>query len=151
MFVWKEHLNSTGEAKVKILSQSSNTHIAISLNQTGIQGDVFQIGVLIWKSCASVDKVLERSHLQDSSTIILGRVTDTSSVPCFVVLNRGKQTQTIIGPNRIYYDSLNGDEFKVLLPQGFCGQQFSALLNEAQPTIEVYSTSLKNSNIKLAT
>jgi hypothetical protein len=116
-----------------------------------VHNDVFQIGVLLWKSSASVDKVLERSHQQDGSTIILGRVTDSSSVPCFVVLNRGTQTQTVIGPNRIYYDSLNGDEFKVHLPHGFCGQQFSPLLGEQQPTIEVYSTSSKNSNIKLAT
>jgi hypothetical protein len=87
-----------------------------------VNGDVFKIGVLLWKSSASVERVLERSHQQDNSTIILGRVTDRFSVPCIVVLNRGKQTQTVIGPNRIYYDSLNGDEFKVFLPHGYCGQ-----------------------------
>lgn len=105
----------------------------------------------MWKSCASVDKVLERSHQQDRSTIVMGRVVDSATIPCFVVLNRGKNSQTVIGPNRIYYDSLSGDEFKVFLPHGYSGQQFSPLLDEAQPTIEVYSTSSKNLNIKLAT
>jgi len=104
----------------------------------------------LWKSCASIDKVLERSHQHDMGTIIMGRVVDSTTMPCFIVLNRGKNSQTVIGPNRFYYDSLNGDEYKVYLPHGFCGQQFSALLGEAQPTIEVYSTQLKNANIKLA-
>lgn len=81
----------------------------------------------------------------------MGRVVDTGSVPCFVVLNRGMSSQTIIGPNRIYYDSLNDDEFKVFLPHGYQGLQQNPLLNEVQPTIEVYSTSSKNLKIKLAT
>jgi hypothetical protein len=50
----------------------------------------------------------------------MGRVLDLEYVPCFAVLNRGRQTQCILGPNRIYFDPLNGSDYRILLPKNYC-------------------------------
>ena len=41
--------------------------------------------------------------------------------PFAAVLNRNKVgiPMVILGPNRIFYDALNGDEFKILIPSGY--------------------------------
>jgi hypothetical protein len=66
--------------------------------------DCYEISVLLFKSCLTLDKVLERSQHQRDA-IIVGRVLDPHFIPCYAVLNRGSfDTQCIIGPNRFYYD-----------------------------------------------
>ena len=77
------------------------------LNQTGVHGDVFQVGILTLNHSFSVDKVLEYSDSgNQTGCIIVGKVLNSDLKPCMVVLNRNK-TRCIVGPNRIYYDALS--------------------------------------------
>ena len=94
-----------------------------------------------------MDKILERTH-QEQNTIIYGRVFASDVYPCFAVLNRGRQSQMILGPNRFYYDVNNGADFRVHVPT----QMNHPFFNDQDPTtLEVYSTTVGNMKIKNAT
>jgi len=130
---------------------SGFTHVSIGFNQTGTNNNVFQIGVLLLQSHVSVDKIFERSTnlAHDSGCLIVGKVLDTSVKPVFVVINREHQGQMCtVGPDRIFYDSLSGEEFKVILKSG--EPACNALLTVPMPTIEVYTVPLTQKAFKLA-
>jgi hypothetical protein len=95
------------------------THIGIAILKTGLSSNVYQIGIILYKAVLTIDKILERTQVERNA-IIMGKVIDPEYVPCFAVLNRGRQTQCILGPNRIYYEPLNGIDYRILLPQNYC-------------------------------
>ena len=55
-----------------------------------------------------------------------------------------------MGANRIYYDPSDGDEYKVFVPADYMRMSRHPLLNQAMPTIEVYTTLMSNRRVKLA-
>jgi len=63
--------------------------VGVGLLKTGINRDVYQIGILMFKSVLTVDKVLERTHVERNA-VIIGKVIDTDYLPCFAVVNRGR-------------------------------------------------------------
>ena len=68
-----------------------------------------------------------------------------------VVLNRDQgDLQCVLGPNRIYYDSSDGDEYKVWVPADYLRMNRHPLISCPQPMIEVYGTSNNNRDVKLA-
>ena len=80
---------------------------------------------------------------------MIGRVIDPNIKPCFAVVNRGKQTQAILGPSAFFFDSLIGNEFKIYLPTGYLRMPQNPFLAEAMPTIQIYSTPSVNSKVKI--
>ena len=70
--------------------------------------------------------------------------------PCMVVLNRGDNSQCIVGPNQIYYDASDGDEYKVCVPRDYLRQARHPLLKCAKPSVEIFAISSGNRNCKLA-
>ena len=67
-----------------------------------------------------------------------------------VVLNRGDHLQCIVGPNQIYYDASDGDEYKVCVPRDYLRLTRHPLLNCVKPSVEIFATSSSNRNCKLA-
>jgi hypothetical protein len=57
----------------------------------------------------------------------------------------------VVGPNRFYYDSLNGEEFKIFVPCNYnnMASQMHPLM-QAQPTIEVYCIDAYDKSVRLA-
>lgn len=57
----------------------------------------------------------------------------------------------VVGPNRIYYDLLNGEEFKIFVPCNYNNLpvQLHPLV-QAQPTVEVYCIDVNDKSIRLA-
>ena len=99
----------------------------------------------------SVDKVLTyQTTTGQVGCIILGKVLSSDQKPCFVVLNRSKDYSCIIGPNKIYYDALSSQEYKVIVPPGYLNQLKNPLTDTDQPHIEVYGCIAGKTNIKLA-
>ena len=114
-----------------------------------MNGDVFQIGVLLFKASLTIEKVFESGNSEGA--LIVGRVLDTGLKPCMAVLNREDQNlQCIVGPNRIHFDASNGDDFKIHVPEGYLKMKRHPLLGCQQPLIEIYVTSNSNRDCKLA-
>ena len=82
--------------------------------------------------------------------MIVGKVLDDYIKPCMVKLNRGLRSETVVGSNRIYYESSSGDQFKVFVPRDYLRMNQHPIAHESQPLIEVYGTSSSNSQVKLA-
>ena len=83
-----------------------------------MNGDVFQIGVLFFRATITVEKVFESAN--GEGAIIAGRVLDSNLKPCMSVLNRDDgREMCIIGPNRIYYDASNGEDYKIHVPADY--------------------------------
>ena len=57
--------------------------------------------------------------MADSGYIVVGKVTGISKKPFAAVFNRGKASMAVVGPNRFFYDSLNGEEFKIFVPSNY--------------------------------
>ena len=71
--------------------------------------------------------------------------------PWLVFLNRGRQSQCVLGPSRIYYDVGQGDEFKVLVPHGYLNRNTNQCpLADSLPTIEVYTVPCQDKSFKYA-
>ena len=107
-----------------MVGQMNYSHASFAFWKTGVYQDVFQIGVLLFAADAHIDKVVAHGMNQaysESGCIIIGKMMSLDKKPFAVVLNRGIQgvPLVIVGPNRIYYDSLNGDEFRVYIPNGY--------------------------------
>ena len=123
----------------------------MSISQSGVHGNVFQIGILTLSQSFSVDKVLTYNDASNKmGAVVVGKVIEADLKPCMIVLNRNKKAPCIIGPNRIYYDALQSQEFKVLVPPNFGGMRLNPFETESQPQIEVYGTQSNNKSIKLA-
>lgn len=56
----------------------------------------------------------------------------------------------ILGPNRIYYDASNGDDYKVHVPDNYLQMPRHPLLSCQQPVIEIYGVLTSNREYKLA-
>lgn len=139
------------QGKLKLVNSNLFTHVGIALNKSGLHSDVYQIAVLMFKARVTVDKVLERAH-SERNCIIFGRVLDTDFLPCYAVINRGRPSQTIIGPNRVYYDPLAANDFRIHVPHEYFGQKFHPIFDEQQPSmVEVYCTPTQNRSIRTAT
>ena len=83
------------------------------------------------------------------SCIVVGRVLDQDIKPCFAVINRGLETQAVISPGQFYYDSLQGEEFKMFVTPSQLNMTQNPLIIESQPLIQLYGTFTSNSKIKL--
>ena len=82
----------------------------------------------MFKAAFTIERVLESQ--QGEGAIVTGRVIENNLKPCMVVINRDDPNMhCIIGPNRIYYDATNGDDFKVHVPNDYLGMSRHALLN----------------------
>ena len=108
-----------------MLTLTDITHASFAFFRTGMHGDAFKIGVLLFQNDAHFDKVAVQTTgyaSSESGSIIIGKMLNSTKKPVAVVLNRTVQgvPMTVVGPNRIYYDSLNGEEFKVHVPSGYC-------------------------------
>ena len=137
------------DIRSKLVTSKQYTHVSMNLKQTGLQKDVFQIGVLLFKANFSIEKIYETQNRD--SALIAGRVIDPAFKPCMVVLNRDQgELQCVLGPNRIYYDSSDGDEYKVWVPADYLRMNRHPLISCPQPMIEVFGTSNNNRDVKLA-
>ena len=137
------------QLKSKLVASNAHTHISMAVKLTGLKGDVFQIGVFLFRASLTIEKVLECTN--GEGAIIVGRLLDSNLKPCFAVLNRDDRgMQCIVGPNRIYYDATDGDEYKIFVPSDYLRKTRHALLSCPQPLIEVYTTPSSNREFKLA-
>jgi len=51
----------------------------------------------------------------------------------------------IIGPNRVYYDPLCGNDYRIHVPHEYSGRKHHPIFDELKPPmIEVYCTSTQN-------
>lgn len=106
--------------------------------------------MLLFTAEATIDKVVEQgmnSNSANSGCIIVGKMLDVNKRPFAAVFNRGKQDcpMVVVGPNRIYFDYMNGDEFKIFIPNGY--SNLPAHLHPlmvGQPTIEMYCVDSKD-------
>ena len=140
---------SISSVKSKLVTQSHYTHISLTLRQNGQHGEVYSIGVLLFKSAFTIEKVFEGQ--QGEGAIITGKVLDPSLKPCMVYLNpQDVNLSCILGPNRIYYDASNGDDYKVYVPNNYLQMSRHPLLSCQQPLIELHGVLTSNRQWKLA-
>jgi hypothetical protein len=137
-----------------IVSLNDVSHASMAFIRTGVYGDVYQIGVLLFHNDAHFDKVAVHNMgymSEDSGCIIVGKMVNSSKKPFAAVLNRGIQglPMVVVGPNRIYYDSLNGEEFKILVPNGYANLQIHPLMT-SQPLVEIYCVDSTDKSFYLA-
>ena len=100
----------------------------MTLRQTGQQGEVFSVGVLLFKSAFTIEKILQGQ--QGEGAVISGKVLETSLKPCMVYLNpHDVNLSCILGPNRIYFDATNGDDYKVHVPDNYLQMSRHPLLS----------------------
>lgn len=135
----EEMLKDAGCRSLLTISEATHASFAF-VRTTGIQSDVFRIGVMLFQNDAHFDKVaVLRSGLGSDDSFFIGKMVNSAKKPVAAVLNRNISglPMTVIGPNRIYYDSLNGEEFKIYLPAGYA-HQHSHPLSAAQPRLEIY-------------
>lgn len=96
----------------------------------------------------TIEKIFECQ--QGEGTVIVGRVLDSSLKPCMAVLNRDENNlQCVVGPNRIYFDPSDGDEYKIHVPNNYLSMNRHPLLDCALPTIEIFRTQTSNRQLKL--
>lgn len=82
---------------------------------------------------------------QGDGAIISGKVLDSSLRPCISVLNRYDANMScVVGPNRIYYDASNGDDFKIHVPCDYLRMVKHPVLSCEQPMVEIYGVNLSN-------
>lgn len=144
-----QQLSQNNQVKSKLVNCTAYSHISLTLKQTGLQGEFYNIGVLLFRAAFTIERVFESQ--QGEGAIITGKVIDTSLKPCMVVLNRGDPNlHCIIGPNRIYYDATNGDDYKVHVPNDYLGMPRHSLLSCTQPLIEIYGVQTSNRDWKNA-
>lgn len=122
------------------------THCGLGLHRTGINNNVFQLSCLLFAAELTFDKLLTRRPTE-YDTIVWGRVLDLTVIPCYAVLNRGRPTQVIVGPNRVFYDAACSKEFKILIPARLMQQYYS---DQNHATLELFTTHSENCNIKIA-
>ena len=66
------------------------------------------------------------------------------------VLNRDDpRSRCIVGPNRVFYDSADGEEYKIFVPVDYLRNNTHPILNYPQPIIELYGTKIGNRELKL--
>ena len=105
--------------------------------------------MLLFKSAFTIEKILEGQ--QNEGSIISGKVLDTSLRPCIVYLNSNDANlQCVIGPNRIYYDPTNGDDYKVYIPCEYLRMSRHPLNATTHPLVEVYAVLTTNREWKNA-
>ena len=76
---------------------------------------------------------------------------DSGIKPCFALLNRDDASlQSVVGPNQIYYDATNGEDYKVLIPAGYLNMPRHPITDATQPLIEIYGIKNTNRSFKLA-
>ena len=111
--------NPNSDFRNKMVSSGhAYTHVCMGLNKNG---DLHQIGVLLFKADLTLEKVHEQmdSSLGATGYIIAGRALQIDVKPYMVVMNRGTANQCVLGPNRIYFDPMDGEQFKVLVPSDY--------------------------------
>lgn len=52
-------------------------------------------------------------QMSGEAYIIVGQILEQHKYPILAVINRGQQSQYLIGPNKLHYDPLNSNEFKI--------------------------------------
>ncbi len=83
--------------------------------------------------------------------MIVGRILDPSLKPCMAVINRDDHNlHCVVGPNRIYFDSSDGDEYKIHIPSDYLNMNRHPLLDCALPMIELFGTQISNRQLKLS-
>lgn len=56
----------------------------------------------------------------------------------------------VVGPNKIYFDASDGDDYKVHVPEGYLRKNRHPILGVNQPLIEIYCTLSSNRDCQLA-
>ena len=74
------------------------------------------------KKAVAIEGLIYCSQGIDSGFVLGGKILDISKKPSYVVLNRGYQSETVVGPNKIIYDEQSGD-MRVQIPDNYLSGQ----------------------------
>lgn len=125
--------------KTKLLNGHSLTHIAIGLQQQGVHGEIFKIGVLTSKSPINLQEIVKCTTSSDSGLIFVGKVLDPNLKPCMMTINRGTNNQIVVGPNRMLYSPDTSEELRIALPDNYQMRNISQTLGTSNDNlIEFY-------------